>query len=186
VEVIPRLPRQEPATFVLFKETPAASLLRRCYSGEAKAKKHKADKHDSEIVRLNRNWLPLKSICKQEQEATEPETQSATEEILSSKRGVTSTNEELETAKEEIQATNEELKTNEDECRVISNTGQQSDLRNLLSSVNIPILILGKLSIRRFTRWRRKFNLIPTDVGRPLKHIKPNINVPNLEQLFWM
>jgi two-component system, chemotaxis family, CheB/CheR fusion protein len=40
------------------------------------------------------------------------------------------------------------------------------------------------LRIRRFTPTAEKlFNLIPTDVGRPMRHIKSNIVCPDLERL---
>ena len=106
---------------------------------------------------------------------------------MSSNEELRSTNEELQTAQEEIQATNEELTTTNEELqsRILESSKINSDLRNLLSSVNIPIVMLGSdLSIRRFTPVaERIFNLISTDVGRPFSHIKSNINVPNLEQL---
>jgi two-component system CheB/CheR fusion protein len=128
----------------------------------------------------------LQSVI-QEQESITQELTTANEEILSSNEELRSTNEELQTAQEEIQATNEELNTTNEELqsRILESTKVNSDLRNLLSSVNIPIVMLGSdLSIRRFTPMAEKiFNLIPTDVGRPFSHIKSNINVPNLEQL---
>ena len=127
----------------------------------------------------------LQSII-QEQEATNQELMTANEEILSSNEELQSTNEELQTAKEEIQSTNEELNTTNEELhsRIQESNKVNSDLRNLLSSVSIPIVMLANdLSIRRFTPMAEKiFNLIPTDVGRPLNHIKPNLNVPNLEE----
>lgn len=127
----------------------------------------------------------LQSII-QEQEATNQELTIANEEILSSNEELQSTNEELETAKEEIESTNEELNTTNEELhsRIQESNKVNSDLRNLLSSVNIPIVMLANnLTIRRFTPMAEKiFNLIPTDVGRPLNHIKPNLNVPNLEE----
>jgi two-component system CheB/CheR fusion protein len=128
----------------------------------------------------------LQSII-QELEATNEEMQSANEEILSSNEEMQSTNEELDTAKEELQSTNEELNTlneelhgrNEELSRV------NSDLINLLGSVQIAIVIIsGNLQIRRFTPMAEKvLNLIPTDVGRPIGHIQPNINCPELETL---
>ncbi|MBW4640002.1 MAG: PAS domain-containing protein [Gloeocapsa sp. UFS-A4-WI-NPMV-4B04] len=128
----------------------------------------------------------LQSVI-QEQESITQELTTANEEILSSNEELRSTNEELQTAQEEIQATNEELTTLNEELhsRILESNKINSDLRNLLSSVNIPIVMLGSdLSIRRFTPIAEKiFNLIPTDVGRPFNHIKSNINVPNLEQL---
>ncbi|MBH8562666.1 PAS domain-containing protein [Nostoc sp. CENA67] len=127
----------------------------------------------------------LQSII-EEQQATNQDLRAANEEILSSNEELQSTNEELETAKEEIQATNEELNTINDELqrRNIESTQVSNDLQNLLSSINIPILMLGgDLRIRRFTPAAGIiFNLIPTDVGRPLSDINHNLHVPDLEQ----
>src|SRR4029079_3368384 len=60
-----------------------------------------------------------------------------------------------------------------------------SDLVNLLGTVDVPILILDmSLRIRRFTpKARSILNVVPTDVGRPLDDIKVNIVVPNLHEL---
>jgi two-component system CheB/CheR fusion protein len=60
-----------------------------------------------------------------------------------------------------------------------------SDLMNLLASVNIAIVIVASdLRIRRFTPMaERVLNLLPADIGRPLGHIKPNIDCPDLEEL---
>jgi two-component system CheB/CheR fusion protein len=128
----------------------------------------------------------LQSII-QELEAANEELQSANEEILSSNEELQSTNEELDTAKEELQSTNEELNTlneelhgrNEELSRV------NSDLVNLLASVQIAIVIVSSdLRIRRFTPMAEKvLNLIPSDLERPIGHIKPNIDCPDLEQL---
>jgi two-component system, chemotaxis family, CheB/CheR fusion protein len=128
----------------------------------------------------------LQSII-QELEAANEELQSANEEILSSNEELQSTNEELDTAKEELQSTNEELNTlneelhgrNEELSRV------NSDLVNLLASVQIAIVIVSSdLRIRRFTPMAEKvLNLIPGDLDRPIGHIRPNIDCPELEQL---
>jgi two-component system CheB/CheR fusion protein len=127
----------------------------------------------------------LQSIIKEHQ-ATNQNLKAANEEILSSNEELQSTNEELQTAKEEIQATNEELNTINDELqrRNAESIQATNDLQNVLSSINIPILIIeSDLRVRRFTPLAAKvFNLIPTDVGRPLSDIKHNLNIPNLEQ----
>ena len=98
-----------------------------------------------------------------------------------------STNEELETAKEEIQATNEELNTINDELRRrnIELDLVNNDLTNLLASIDIPILMLtNDLRIRRFTPMaQRLFNFIATDTGRPLSHIRTNLNILDLDPL---
>jgi two-component system, chemotaxis family, CheB/CheR fusion protein len=126
-------------------------------------------------------------LITQEHEATTQHLKVANEEILSSNEELQSTNEELQTAKEEIQATNEELHTTNQELhsRNLELHQVNNDLFNLLSSVNIPILILtNDLRIRRFTpAAQRLFNLIPTDFGCPLSDIRSTINVPNLELL---
>ncbi len=60
-----------------------------------------------------------------------------------------------------------------------------NDLVNLLSSLQVPIVMLNdQLRIRRYTPVAEKvLNLIPTDIGRPISDLKPRINVPDLEEL---
>jgi two-component system, chemotaxis family, CheB/CheR fusion protein len=157
------------------------------------------DQHDSsptqisseqqEIHRLQQELsntkIYLQSII-EKQQSTNQDLRVANEEILSSNEELQSTNEELQTAKEEIQATNEELSTiNNELYRRNAETMQVSnDFQNLLGSINIPILMLERdLRIRRFTSTAAQiFNLIPTDVGRPLSDIKHNLNITDLEQ----
>jgi two-component system CheB/CheR fusion protein len=131
--------------------------------------------------------LYLQSVI-EEQEATTEELKSANEEIQSSNEELQSTNEELLTAKEELQSTNEELTTVNEEMqsRNTELTKTNDDLSNLLSSVNIPIVMLGNdLRIRRFTpQAERVLNLLPTDIGRPIGDFKPKIDVPEMEHLF--
>jgi len=112
-------------------------------------------------------------------ELTNQDLQSANEEVVSSNEELQSTNEELETSKEELQSTNEELTTVNDELQSRNDElfGLNNDLLNLLNSVYIPIVIIGNdLSIRRFTPMASKlFNVIPTDVGRPITDITSNV-----------
>jgi two-component system CheB/CheR fusion protein len=126
----------------------------------------------------------LQSII-EEQRTTNEELRSANEEIQSSNEELQSINEELETAKEELQSTNEELTTVNEELQNRNEelTHLNNDLSNLLSSVNIPIVMLGNdLRIRRFTPMAEKImNLIPTDIGRPITDIKPNVRIPDLK-----
>jgi len=123
----------------------------------------------------------------QAQESLNQDLKVANEEILSSNEELQSTNEELETAKEEIQATNEELTTTNEELRSrnIEQSLVNNDLINLLSSINIPILMLtNDLQIRRFTPTAPQiFSLIPTDIGRPFSDIRSTLNAPDLEQM---
>jgi len=119
--------------------------------------------------------------------AANEELQSANEEVLSSNEELQSTNEELDTAKEELQSTNEELSTLNDELhgRNEELSRVNSDLVNLLGSVQIPIVMVSQdLRIRRFTPAAEKtLNIIPSDLGRPIGHLKPNFSCPELESL---
>jgi two-component system CheB/CheR fusion protein len=127
----------------------------------------------------------LKSII-EEQEATNEELRSANEEIMSANEELQSTNEELETAKEELQSTNEELTTLNDELEGRNSELEQvnNDLHNLLSSVNIPVIILSSdLRIRRYTSMAGKmFKLIAGDIGRPLTDINTPLEIADLEK----
>ena len=98
-----------------------------------------------------------------------------------------SANEELQTTKEELQSSNEELTTLNAEMQSRNaELGQvNNDLLNLLSSMNLPIVMMDNyLRIRRFTPvCERVLNLIGTDVGRPISDLKPRINTPDLEEI---
>ena len=86
-----------------------------------------------------------------------------------------STNEELETSKEELQSLNEELNTVN--VRLTEKNDElgraNSDLRNLFDSTEIATVFLDRhLIIRSYTRAIATiYNLIPSDVGRPLADI---------------
>jgi two-component system CheB/CheR fusion protein len=128
----------------------------------------------------------LQSVI-EEQESTNEELKSANEEILSANEELQSTNEELQTAKEEAQSANEELATVNEELRHRNAelARVNNDLVNLLSGVSIPIVMVSRdLRIRRMTPLAEKmFNLIPTDMGRPISDIKPNLHVDDLGRI---
>ena len=123
----------------------------------------------------------------EDKEASNEELLAANEEILSSNEELQSTNEELQTAKEELESTNEELHTVNEELHKRNSelTQANNDLVNLLSSINIAMVMLeGDLRIRRVTPQAKKLlGLIPTDIGRPITNIRPNIEVSDLEQM---
>ena len=125
----------------------------------------------------------LHSVIQQQEAATE-ELKSAHEEVQSSNEELQSTNEELLTAKEELQSTNEELTTLNHEMQSRNAELQQinNDLINLLSSVNIPIVMLDNdLQIRRFTpHAERILNLLPADIGRSVNDFRFKINVSDI------
>lgn len=94
------------------------------------------------------------------------------EEALSANEELQSTNEELHASKEELQSLNEELTALNSQLqetlrqqRTLSN-----DLQNVLYSTDVATIFLDlDLNIRFFTPASRLlFNVIPSDVGRPL------------------
>ncbi len=125
----------------------------------------------------------LQSVIEQNEAASE-ELKAANEEILSSNEELQSTNEELQTSKEEMQSTNEELSTVNDELKHRNRElGRlNDDLINLLGGLNIPIIMVSReLKIRRFTPPAEElFNVIPSDLGRPLGDLRPNLKIPDL------
>ncbi len=146
--------------------------------------------NEQQVVQLQQEISALREYLQsviEEQESTNEELKSANEEILSANEELQSTNEELQTAKEEAQSANEELATVNEELRHRNaELGRvNSDLVNLLSGVNIPIVMVGRdLRVRRFTPPAEKLlNLIATDVGRPISDIKPNLQVDDLPRL---
>ncbi|HYV64037.1 MAG TPA: PAS domain-containing protein, partial [Bryobacteraceae bacterium] len=153
--------------------------------------KAKSPRHaEKDLARLEREVQTTKAHLQsiiEEHEATNEELKSANEEVLSSNEELQSTNEELETAQEELQSSNEELVTINEQ---LQNRNQElsqlgDDWSNLLSGLNIPIVMLGKdRRIRRFTSPAEKLlNLLPADIGRPINNIRPNLKVPDLEGL---
>src|SRR5262249_28138016 len=120
-------------------------------------------------------------------EASNEELQSANEEIQSGNEELQSTNEELQTSKEELESANEELNTVNEEMqhRNYEMAQANNDLLNLLTSVNLPIVMLSHdLSIRRFTpKAEELLGLNATDVGRMLVHIKLKLDVSEFEHM---
>ncbi|PSB54632.1 chemotaxis protein CheB [Chamaesiphon polymorphus] len=174
-----------PYLLVLFQES--AIAVEAAAPAIVQSKKGKQTAVDRENTRLLQELTTTREYLEaiiEEQSSTNQALQVANEEILSSNEELQSTNEELETSQEELQATNEELHTINEELNSRNSELNQinNDLQNLLSSINIPILMLdGELRIRRFTALAQQvFNLIPTDLGRPFSDIQHNISIPDL------
>ncbi|MGO9256960.1 MAG: chemotaxis protein CheB [Bryobacteraceae bacterium] len=96
-------------------------------------------------------------------------------------------NEELETAQEELESANEELNTLNEELKIsnVEFSKVNRDLTNLLESISIPLVIVGRdLRIRRFTRaMEPMLNLIASDVGRSITDLQPQMELPDLRRL---
>jgi len=188
LEVVPFKGQADERFFlVLFQETQVPD------SAEPEPPASKAKSRSSgqlEAARLQRELQTTKAHLQsiiEEHEATNEELKSANEEVLSSNEELQSTNEELETAQEELQSSNEELVTINEQ---LQNRNQElsqlsDDWTNLLSGLNIPVVMLGKdRRIRRFTAPAEKLlNLLPTDIGRLMHHIRPNVKIPDMDAL---
>jgi two-component system CheB/CheR fusion protein len=176
--------RQERYFLVLFEDAPLSAPHLLAAEQEGPLRTAKDERIGDLEKELNATREYMQSII-EEQEGTNEELKSANEEIQSTNEELQSTNEELETAKEELQSTNEELATvNEELENRNTDLGiANNDLTNLLVNVNLPILMLGiDMTIRQFTPQAEKLlNLIGSDLGRPISNIKPNLDIPDLE-----
>jgi PAS domain S-box-containing protein len=188
VEVMPlkRSESEEKFFLVIFKETTPLSeaavgqMSMRSTVAEESLKNRQIKELSNELASTKES---LQTII-EEQESTNEELRSASEEVQSSNEELQSTNEELETAKEELQSTNEELNTLNEELAIRNREISRSvnDLNNVFNNTNVAILILDvELRIRLFTPAAEKlFNLIPSDINRPLRDLRLGIKVPNL------
>jgi two-component system CheB/CheR fusion protein len=117
----------------------------------------------------------------------EQELQSAREYLQTTVEELETTNEELKSANEELQSTNEELQSTNEELSTVNAELQNKieelsrandDLNNLFSSTEIGTIFLDEdLCIKRFSpRATKLFNLIKSDIGRPISDITFNID----------
>jgi two-component system, chemotaxis family, CheB/CheR fusion protein len=109
------------------------------------------------------------------------------EELRAANEEAQAGNEELETAQEELESANEELNTLNEELKIgnLEYSKVNRDLSNLLESISIPLVMVGRdLRIRRFTRaMEPMLNLIASDVGRSITDLRPQIELPGLRRL---
>ena len=116
-------------------------------------------------------------VSTQELKASNEELQSMIEELRSA-------TEELETGREELQSVNEELTMVNQELKAkVDELGHtNSDLHNLMGATAIPTVFLDRdQRIMRFTPSAVDlFNLISTDIGRPLADLQHRLVYPEL------
>lgn len=149
-----------------------------------------AEERDRLNIQLNEDLTSTRfhlHALLEERDARNQELVSANEEIQSANEELQSTNEELETTKEELQSANEELQTVNHELQqrnaVLTQTG--NDLTNLLTSVNIPLLMLtDDFCIRQFTPPMEKLlNVRSTDIGRSIGEIRLQLSVEDIQPI---
>ncbi len=140
------------------------------------------------VTELERDLLETRDYLQalqQQHDTAHDELQASNEEVQSSNEELQSINEELETSKEELESSNEELITVNEEMSYRNGelSRLNSDLNNFHVSLSTPIIVLARdLTIRRFTPTAEKlFNLLATDVGRPIGGIRHNLQFDHLE-----
>lgn len=132
---------------------------------------------------LRRTKDRLRTTIEQHETSIE-ELKASNEELQAINEELRSASEELKTSKEELQSVNDELTTVnhelKDKIEEVSRTN--SDLQNLMSSTDIGTIFLDKrLRIKRFTpSVQELFNLITTDIGRPLEHLTHKLEYTKL------
>ena len=118
-------------------------------------------------------------------EVNAEELRAANEEARSANEELQSTNEELGTTTEELQSTNEELTTVNEELQNRNRelAATNSDLGNVLAAVTVAVVMVDQdLRVRRFNSAAEKLlELGPVDVGRPIGHLRGQIETPRLE-----
>ncbi len=191
IEVVPfKGPSGEPYYVILFEHLHDATSSKGQAGDAAALLAIKKEELIQEILilreRMSSNHAYQKTVV-ETSEASIEELRTANEEVLSANEELQSSTEELETAKEELQSSNEELVTLNDELRTRNlELGEvNSDLSNVLSSVQVPIVIVDNaLRIRRMTPAAEKLlNVLPTDLNRKITDFRPSIELSNLEAL---
>jgi two-component system, chemotaxis family, CheB/CheR fusion protein len=121
----------------------------------------------------------------EEYEASTEELKASNEELQAMNEELRSATEELETSREELQSINEELTTVNQElkCKVDELSHANSDIHNLMDATAIATVFLDReLRITRYTPSAvALFNLIATDLGRPLADLATRLDYPQLK-----
>lgn len=132
---------------------------------------------------LRRTREMLQSSVEQSNVSTE-ELKVSNEELQAINEELRSATEELETSKEELQSVNEELITVNVslQLKVEETAKSNDDLRNLMVSTGIATIFVDRaMRIKRYTPSAvGLFNLIETDIGRPLLDLTHRLNYPEL------
>ena len=141
-------------------------------------KQGKRTKSGSALLNLERELSETRSqltFTIKEHESTIEELKASNEELQSINEEQKATEEELEASKEELQSINEEIQTINQEFRTKNDElGElNADLVNLIDSTDIATIFLDRnLVVRRYTpAVSSLFNLLASDIGRPLGHL---------------
>ena len=116
-------------------------------------------------------------LAAEEQKTVSEETSSVNEEYQSTNEELLTSKEELQSLNEELTALNSQLQETLERHRIDSN-----DLQNVLYSTDVATIFLDPdLKIRLFTpATKLLFNVIPTDIGRPLTDLSSLATLPDM------
>ncbi|MBW8459042.1 MAG: PAS domain-containing protein [Thiobacillus sp.] len=182
VQPLPSKLADERLLLVIFQDEPEVPQIAGAGDEQARADEHLVGQLEYELKTTREE---LQSTI-EELESSNEELKASNEEVMSMNEELQSTNEELETSKEELQSLNEELSTVNSQLRdkVDELENSNDDMTNLLASVDNATLFLGvDRTIQRFTpSATRLFNLIATDIGRPIGHITARFEDPELSR----
>lgn len=149
-------------------------------STEVRVAEPLAGQLEREIERLKSH---LRDTIEQYEASTE-ELKASNEELQAMNEELRSATEELETSREELQSINEELTTVNHELKSkVDELGHaNSDMHNLMDATAIATVFLDReLRITRYTPSAvALFNLIATDIGRPLTDLKSELRYASL------
>ena len=130
---------------------------------------------EEEITRLKQQ---LRTTIEQYETQAE-ESKASNEELQAMNEELRSAAEELETSKEELQSVNEELTTVNQELKIkIEELGlTNNDFQNLINSSEIGTIFLDRSQRVKLSTpaANQIFNLVKSDVGRPLSDITSNL-----------
>jgi two-component system CheB/CheR fusion protein len=134
---------------------------------------------------LTRTRAQLRHTIEQYETQVE-EAKAANEELQAMNEELRSAAEELETSKEELQSVNEELTTVNQELKIkIEELGlTNNDFQNFINATDIGTIFLDRAMRVKFStpRARTVFNLLDTDIGRPLTDITSRIKYDGIHR----
>lgn len=156
-------------------------------AGQAESARSERVAADPVARQLDRELERLKAHLRdtvEQYEASTEELKASNEELQAMNEELRSATEELETSREELQSINEELTTvNQELKNKVDELGHaNSDMLNLMGATAIATVFLDReLCVTRYTPSAvALFNLIATDIGRPLADLSTRLDYPEL------
>ncbi len=164
-------------TMVVFRDapTPGPGAGSPPALGEESNQTTESQRYQKEIERLRLQA----TYTREKLQASNEQLQSTNEELQSANEELTTSKEEMQSMNEELQTINSELQTKLDDLALA-----QSDMQNVLNSIEIAVLFLDKdLNVRRYAeRATAIINLRESDIGRPLSDLTSSLRYPELEE----